>query len=593
MKEGFWLRDCLVVPVFGRQAVQSAKQAAPIYLDPAKPLDDRVDDLIGRLTLAEKMSLLGTTAPAIDRLKVPAMNGWNQSLHGIVWTEPTTMFPVPISMAATWNPALVRDIAAAIADEGRAINNYWPTVRERSNRPAVRDRTSRYRRRPAVAAQRARLSFAGDQHQPRSAMGTNLGGLRRGPLADVENDGRLREGDAGRRSDVPEAGGHAEALRGQQRRTGPHEDRRHGQRTDAARVLPAALQGGNRRGRGVVYHVVVQRDQRHTRRRARVPAQDGAARRMEVPGVHRPGQRRGRAPGDRPPEVRDVRGSGGEDGSGRQRSRQLGVRPLPAGRGGEGPADRAPHRSGAPARVARPVPARRVRSAGARAIQETRQGADRFAGASAAGAARGARVDRAAPESGWLSPARRGRSQDDRGDRAVCGFAQTGPNYTGLYSTFVKPLDGIRKRVGASTKVLYARGSGILESDNPEASYAEAIAIARQADVCVLFVGINEILEREGIDRNFINLPPVQSQLVRRVLEANPRTAIVLQNGGPCRWSAEAARGASGPTRRRCSTCSGRARRAGPRSPRCCSATTTPAAGCHTPCINRCRTSRR
>ena len=112
-------------------------------------------------------------------------------------------------------------------------------------------------------------------------------------------------------------------------------------------------------------------------------------------------------------------------------------------------------------------------------------------------------------------------------------FAQTGPNYTGLYSTFVKPLDGIRKRVGPTTKVLYARGSGILESDNPEAGYAEAVGIAKQADVCVLFVGINEILEREGIDRNFINLPPVQMQLIRRVLEANPRTAIVLQNGGP------------------------------------------------------------
>jgi beta-glucosidase len=112
-------------------------------------------------------------------------------------------------------------------------------------------------------------------------------------------------------------------------------------------------------------------------------------------------------------------------------------------------------------------------------------------------------------------------------------FAQTGPNYTGLYSTFVKPLDGIRKRVGAAAKVLYARGSGILESDNPEASYTEAVGLAKQADVCVLFVGINEILEREGIDRNFINLPPVQMQLVRRVLEANPRTAIVLQNGGP------------------------------------------------------------
>src|SRR4030095_13690369 len=110
--------------------------------------------------------------------------------------------------------------------------------------------------------------------------------------------------------------------------------------------------------------------------------------------------------------------------------------------------------------------------------------------------------------------------------------AQTGPNYTGLYSTFVKPLDGLKKRVGASTKVLHARGSGIRESDNPRAPAAEAVAIAKQADACVLFVGINEILEREGIDRNFINLPPVQMQLIRRGVGANPRGAHTLLTVG-------------------------------------------------------------
>src|SRR5580704_16553068 len=101
------------------------------YLDPSQPIDKRVDDLIHQLSLTEKTSLLSTTAPAIDRLKIPAMNGWNQSLHGIVWTQPTTMFPVPISMAATFDPVLIHDVAAAIADEGRAIFNYWPTVQGR------------------------------------------------------------------------------------------------------------------------------------------------------------------------------------------------------------------------------------------------------------------------------------------------------------------------------------------------------------------------------------------------------------------------------------------------------------------------------
>jgi beta-glucosidase len=102
--------------------------AEPLYLDPSQPIDKRVDDLIPRLTLPEKASLLGTTAPAIERLKIPVMNGWNQSLHGVVWTKPTTMFPVNIGMAATWDPVLIHDVAAVIADEGRAIYNLWSTA---------------------------------------------------------------------------------------------------------------------------------------------------------------------------------------------------------------------------------------------------------------------------------------------------------------------------------------------------------------------------------------------------------------------------------------------------------------------------------
>src|SRR5260370_41282420 len=102
--------------------------AEPLHLDPSQPIDKRVDDLIPRLTLPEKASLLGTTAPAIERLKIPGMKGWNQSLHGIVWTKPTTMFPVNISMAATSDQGLIHDVAAVIADESRALCNLCPNV---------------------------------------------------------------------------------------------------------------------------------------------------------------------------------------------------------------------------------------------------------------------------------------------------------------------------------------------------------------------------------------------------------------------------------------------------------------------------------
>ena len=185
------------------------------------------------------------------------------------------MFPVPISMAATWNPALVHEVAAAIADEGRAINNYWPTVQGK-------DRTDggpgtgrhRHRGRQTAAPQWAGLSLAGHQHQPRSAVGPNLGSLRRRHLADLAHDRRLREGHAGRRSKVPEARRHAEALRGQQRRARSNQDRRDRQRAHAPGVLPAPLQSRHRRGQGLVDHVVLQLDQRHAGRGERVPPQD-------------------------------------------------------------------------------------------------------------------------------------------------------------------------------------------------------------------------------------------------------------------------------------------------------------------------------
>ena len=54
-----------------------------IYLDPAQPIDARVDDLVGRMTLEEKASQLVNQARAIPRLQVPAYNWWSEALHGV------------------------------------------------------------------------------------------------------------------------------------------------------------------------------------------------------------------------------------------------------------------------------------------------------------------------------------------------------------------------------------------------------------------------------------------------------------------------------------------------------------------------------
>jgi hypothetical protein len=58
-------------------------QDTPVFRDPAAPLDARIKDLIGRMTLQEKIDQLSSTAPAIPRLEVPAYDWWNEALHGV------------------------------------------------------------------------------------------------------------------------------------------------------------------------------------------------------------------------------------------------------------------------------------------------------------------------------------------------------------------------------------------------------------------------------------------------------------------------------------------------------------------------------
>ncbi|MEN3976300.1 glycoside hydrolase family 3 C-terminal domain-containing protein [Emcibacter sp. SYSU 3D8] len=93
--------------------------------DPAATLDSRVEDLLRKLTLEEKAALLagadGWTTVAIPRVGLPSIrmadgpNGYRSTQ-----SEPSTAFPVGVAMGATWNPARVREAAAAMAREARA-----------------------------------------------------------------------------------------------------------------------------------------------------------------------------------------------------------------------------------------------------------------------------------------------------------------------------------------------------------------------------------------------------------------------------------------------------------------------------------------
>ena len=92
----------------------------PAYLDPSLPFEKRVDDLIGRMTLEEKVSQMLHTAAEIPRLGIPDYDWWGECLHGVARAGKATVFPQAIGLAATFDTDLVYRIADAISTEARA-----------------------------------------------------------------------------------------------------------------------------------------------------------------------------------------------------------------------------------------------------------------------------------------------------------------------------------------------------------------------------------------------------------------------------------------------------------------------------------------
>ena len=505
-----------------------------IYLDPSQPIDKRVDDLIQRLTPEEKTSLLSTTAPAIDRLKIPVMNGWNQSLHGIVWSQPTTMFPVPISMAATFDTVLVHSVAAAIADEGRAVYNYWHTV------PGTTEESTRGQA-ATITADGKRLAHNGLVY--------------RSPVINMDRDPRW-----GR---IWETFGEDPLL--------------------ASRITVAYVKGTQ--GNDPKYlelaatlkHYAAYDDERDRIKTGNDIVPDRILRDFYLP-QFKAGIMEGKA-------VSIMSSYNGINGMPNVENKLLltdilrdewkfqgfvvpdsgavqnlvgayykyptlelaSAKTILAG----SDLDDGSYAIALPKALKEGLLTEKDIDQSLRRVLNVRFRLGEFdppgivpyskLGPEVIDSPEHRKLAlRTAQESivllnnqDHLLPLDKSKTRTLAVIGPFADYAQTGPNYTGLYSKFVTPLEGIQVKVGAGTKVLYARGSGILETDNPEASVAEAVSAAKQADVAILFVGTNQLLEREGLDREFLNLPPVQLTLLHSVMAANPHTVIVLLNGGP------------------------------------------------------------
>lgn len=93
------------------------------FKNPNLPVDERVNDIVSRMTLAEKVSQMVYNSPAIERLGIPEYNWWNEALHGVARNGIATVFPQSIGLAATWDKELIYKVASVISDEARAKYN--------------------------------------------------------------------------------------------------------------------------------------------------------------------------------------------------------------------------------------------------------------------------------------------------------------------------------------------------------------------------------------------------------------------------------------------------------------------------------------
>ena len=89
------------------------------YQNPQFPAAQRADDLLSRLTLEEKVSLMMDSSPAIPRLGIPQFQWWNEALHGVGRNSYATVFPITMAMAASWDDALLHQVFTAVSDEAR------------------------------------------------------------------------------------------------------------------------------------------------------------------------------------------------------------------------------------------------------------------------------------------------------------------------------------------------------------------------------------------------------------------------------------------------------------------------------------------
>jgi beta-glucosidase len=494
-------------------------QASLPYLDPAQSMDKRALDLIGRMTLEEKAECLFHNSKGVPRLKIPAWGGWNQCLHGIFSNQVTTLFPVPIAQAATWDPPLVHEITSAIADEARALYH--------SGGSGMRGKAGLVYRAPVINISRdprwGRIQecFGEDPFLCGRITVAYVQGLQGDhpkylKLAATLKHFAVNNQETGRFSflaSVPERMLHEYWL--------PHF--KDGVVEGKACSLMAAYNGINGdpcavnkvllndilRDRwgfdgfvvsdlGGIGHLI--KDHKLTQSKEEAVARailagcdyDDEQYQSAIPGAVKKGLL----------SEKDVD---------RALARVLKV----AFRLGVfDPEDQLPF-SKIPATVIASAKHRELSLRTARASMVLLSNKDRFL------------------------PLDRTRLKKV----AVIGPAAARPEYGNYYLSqpkqkLVHPIDGIKAKLGKGVEVVYAKGSEFFvpakgKKEDPQALLKDAADAARAADVVFLCLGTVPAIEAEGRDRKELGLPMPQQDLLEAVVKANPKTVVILFSAGP------------------------------------------------------------
>ncbi len=500
--------------------VYTAQAQAPAYLNPAKPMEQRIQDLIGRLTLEEKAAQLNHLNTGIPRLKVPMWGGWNQTLHGVWSKQPTTLFPAAIAMGATWDPELIHTITDAMSDEARALYNAKAEGPRSPHGLVFRSpvinisRDPRWGRIQEVFSEDPYLTSRMAVAYVRGLQGDDINHLK---LAATVKHFAVNNVETGRQhlsAEVDERNLMEYWL--------PHWK---AAITEAhAQSVMSSYNAINGTPDAMNHYLLTDILRTQWGFDGFVTDDLGA---VALLTGSRPNQTEiGQRATEDPVQATAFAIRAGNDSDDTEFETNI---PLAVKRGllTTGDVDQA---------------LTRVLRVGFRLGAFDPPAQNKYSSLSMSvvrSSEHLALALKTAQESITLLSNRQSflpLKRDSIHSVAVIGPAgdndyETG-NYYGTPARKVGVTQGIRELLGPGASVSFEQGTGFVEAADP-AAIARAVALARKSDIAVLCLGTNLRVEAEGRDRRDLNLPGAQEQLLEAVYAANPHTVLVLLNAGP------------------------------------------------------------